>query len=547
MGGIMNTHRLTYRITTLSPLVLSKTGREGFLVNTRDFIPGTVLLGMCAARYIQRQEKLSYRNAHEDKNFQNWFLNGALCFNNAYITSKDELGNEKENIPIPLSIQQLKDEENYVYDLLFEEEEHKSTSFEGYGRVQEEGGESPIIYTQPIKKSLNFHHQHDPVKGTAKQGIFFNYESIEPNQTFTGEITGSQNLLQAFKDEFKNETIFYVGRSRNTQYGKIKLEWGVQVQPLDIANRPLEITGGKVSLTLLSDLLIYNENGLSTNDTRCLETLLKHKIKNNDLKIEKAFIKNREVENYVAVWKLRSPSENCFKAGSCFLVSGLKEDDAEKLAELVKNGIGERQKKGFGKIAVNIQQTPGLILRKLEKGKKKAPIKAPGKVPDLTKNILATLVKNLLKEHLKLKAIMESKGFENLPAKSAIGRLEAILKAKKETSQKTGLELTEEYRKTLVNDLRKTAVDALEKCHNRQQTLLEFITAKTIKVEDILTLTDSLIKEVNRLISEKISGMDTEAVICSDRGFEQELYFIYFQTFFNTMRKRKKIYPGEER
>lgn len=55
----MNTNRLTYRITTLSPLVLSKTGSEGFLVNTRDFIPGTVILGMCAARYIQRHEKLS--------------------------------------------------------------------------------------------------------------------------------------------------------------------------------------------------------------------------------------------------------------------------------------------------------------------------------------------------------------------------------------------------------------------------------------------------------------------------------------------------------
>ena len=219
----MNTHRLTYRITTLSPLVLSKTGSQGFLVNTRDFIPGTVILGMCAARYIQTHEKLSYHNAHEDKTFQNWFLNGALCFDNAYITSCDEMGSEKENMPIPLSIQQLKDKSGNVYDLLFEEEEHKSASFDGYGRIQEAGGESPILYIQHIKKSLNFHHQHDPVKGTAKPGVFFNYESIDPGQTFTGEITGSQNLLQAFKDEFKNEKIFYVGRSRNTQYGKINL------------------------------------------------------------------------------------------------------------------------------------------------------------------------------------------------------------------------------------------------------------------------------------------------------------------------------------
>lgn len=474
-------------------------------------------------------------------------MNSDLCFNNAYITSCDEMGNEKDNIPIPLSIQQLKDERDYVYDLLFEEEEHQSTSFEGYGRIQEEGGETPILYIQPIKKSLNFHHQHDPVKGTAKQGVFFNYESIEAGQAFTGEITGSENHLQAFKDEFKNETIFYVGRSRNTQYGKIILEWGAQIQPLEIESRQLEITGGKVSLTLLSEMIVYNEYGLSTNDTRYLETLLKQKTKNSSLKIEKTFIKNQEVENHVAVWKLRSPTKNCFKAGSCFLVSGLKEDDAEKLTELVKNGIGERRKQGFGKIAVNMQQAPELILTKCEKGKKKAQIKAPGNVPTQAKNVLTTLVKNLLKEHLELKAIMESKDFENLPSKSSIGRLEAILKAKKENSQKTGLELAEEFKKTLRNDLRKTAVDSLEKCHNRKQTLLEFITAKTVKVEDILTSTDHLIKEVNQLISEKITGMDLEAVIRLDKGFEEELYFIYFQTFFNTMRKRKKISPEEER
>ena len=31
------------------------------------------------------------------------------------------------------------------------------------------------------------------------------------------------------------------------------MEWGAQVQPLEIQSHPLEMPGGKVSLTLLSD------------------------------------------------------------------------------------------------------------------------------------------------------------------------------------------------------------------------------------------------------------------------------------------------------
>jgi CRISPR-associated protein Csx10 len=546
MGGIMSMHRLTYRIKTLSPLVLSKTGSEGHLVTTRDFIPGTVIMGMCAARYIQEQEGITFRNAHEDKNFLNWFLQGSICFGNAYIASIEEEEKVKDNIPVPHSVQQMKDESGDVYDLLFHEPEKRSSALGGYGRIINLEDETSVIYIQPIKKSLNFHHQHDAAKGTVKQGIFFNYESIDAGQTFTGEITGSENHLRAFKDEVEKDKIFYVGRSRNTQYGKIKFEWVSGPRPIEIDSDQLDIYED-VSLTLLSDLILYNENGLSTTDPQVLENLLKRRIGNGGLNIKKAFIKNQEVENHVAVWKLRRPSENCFKAGSCFLVSGLTGDDGEKLAEMVKTGIGERRKEGFGKIAVNIQQDPELRLTKLEKDKKGPHIKAPKKIPGQAKNILTTLVKNLLSQHVELNAIMESKDFQKLPGKSLIGRLESILETVKEKSKDSVKTCSQEFKRTLGEDLRKTAADSLERCNNRKQTLLEFITGKSVKMEEILRSTEPSIKEINKLMTEKTGDMDLAAALRSEKDFEEELFFIYFHTFFTTMRRIKKISEEGER
>ncbi|MBI5207063.1 MAG: hypothetical protein HY934_04650 [Candidatus Firestonebacteria bacterium] len=118
-------------------------------------------------------------------------------------------------------------------------------------------------------------------------------------------------------------------------------------------------------MTLISDAIIYNKQGFSTTKETDLIDELKITLGDN-IKINKAFIKTGETENFVSIWKLRRPSETCFQMGSCFLINGLISSDKAKLLELEKNGIGERRGEGFGRIIFNFQKVEKLDIETKE-------------------------------------------------------------------------------------------------------------------------------------------------------------------------------------
>lgn len=519
-------HRLTYRITTLSPVVLSAHGSETHIVPTREFIPGSTLLGMLAARYINIKEFKRDGNAHEDSTFLNWFLTGGLSFGNAYIETIDKRGDYYKNEPIPLSIQQEKDNPTDAFDLLLHQTQKQTSMIGGYGKI-----ESNSLVKQTVKKSLNYHHQHDPKTGTVKEGFFFNYEAIETGQTFSGDIRGDKEMLSEFRDEFNHHRIFHIGRSRNTQYGRVKFELTSDVIACDLNDRDLEIKNGEVTLTLLSPVLIYNKNGLSTTDD---QYLLKSLNIGDNVEIKKAFVKTDDIENYISVWKLRTPSETCFKAGSCFLLSGLKETDKEKLAAIMRTGIGERRKEGFGRVVFNFQKGTKL---KMEE-RKEADVYLEKDVPEETKERLTTIIKDAVFQLAKSEAIKESLPFKGLRGKSILSRLLGINKNLKAKGEK--------FLPEIIEKLRDTAKDNLEKCDNGDKTLTEFITRKTVSVEEILNKKDEFTNNLNQLLEDENLESNFKSNLLSEKEFNEDLYYMYFDTFFTAMRKRMQARPEEE-
>jgi len=83
-----------------------------------------------------------------------------------------------------------------------------------------------------------------------------------------------------------------------------------------------------------------------------------------------------------------------------------------------------------------------------------------------------------------------------------------------------------------IEQLKKTAQNNLENCHNNDNTLFNFIKDKKDLVESIMSFSGS--KQVKDLCKE----IDYDPAIDSD--FEKSLYKLYFTTFFSMMRKRKK-------
>ncbi len=503
--------KLTYRITTQSPVLIAESAGDTNMVASADYISDSAVYGCLANRYIQ--EHSLGNTAHKDETFYRWFLKGGICFSTAYIVSKNKYGEISPNYPMPLSVQKLKKDEKEIYDLLFvvDDLDEQTNCIAGVGKLQ---GES--LYQQGVKKSLNFHHQRDLETGVVREGMIFNYESIDAGQTFEGSIYGSDEELRKFITMFANEDTIHLGRSKNAQYGMARLEI-ISEKPEEIQNAANH--SGEVSLTLLSNTVIYNENGFSTTDISKLQKAL-----GDGIAIKKSFIKTGDTEGFVSIWRLRRPSERCFLAGSCFLLE-VNESAVNRLKELQEEGLGERRAEGFGRLVFGRQQQDKLTLRKEDDRK---PQKPSYQMPSLAKEIALTIAKDFIKRQTELEGLKRAEDFAErpklLPSKSLVNRLEAMIK-NRGTMQ--------------LNILRKTAKDQLEKCHNKNNTLYDFLTNTQPqgRLNDVMKKNGQ--QDIAKLCDE--TGFSPEA----DQNFQKEIYRIYFIAFFSAMRKIIKKKGGE--
>jgi CRISPR-associated protein Csx10 len=500
--------KIRYKITTLSSILFSKESGDRNMTETVDYIPGRVILGIFAGRYIYKNK--SGNNAHEDKIFKTLFLKDNISFSNAYLKPEDN----KKFLPTPLSIQNEKENKDSVYDLLFKtvEDDYIQTKYSGgYSSLDEN-----YISNISVDKSLNFHHARDVETGTSKEGIIFNYESINKDQLFEGYITGEDELINTFLEIFEKEFIAYTGRSRTSQYGKIRIEFFAPEKIItNIESQK------KTSITFLSNVIIYNDYGTSECNRESLENYLKRKI-SNDIIISKSFIKPIRVDNYISIWKLKKPSENCFVAGTCFLLEGIKESDLDKLKELENYGIGERRNEGFGKIAIGLQKNEKLTTVEYKQDEISKP---QTEIPQITKDFIKNSIKDIIVREIKTKAITDSKRFNDdnkgKITKSLIGRLESFVKGSVDFNN---------FKEKLNKDiLRKPAKDQLENCKIGNNTFYEYLNNTEINVSKVMNSSN-----FNSLSDELLINIYNPS---EDSKFNKELFKKYYLTFFAFLRK----------
>ncbi len=518
--------RLKYRITTLAPILIADTKGGNNYVTTAEFIPGSSILGLLAAKYVKLNSLVN--SAHTDEGFQKFFLSDKLRFDNAYIISKNERDEIINNLPIPLSVQYDKDDKTRVYDLLFQEpkendEKIQTKPFSEFGIIN-----GNTVYYQPVKKSLNFHHERDPKTGSTKKGLIFNYESINSKQVFEGYILGDKNIIEEFKSNFGTPFEARIGRSRNVQYGRVKFEFVDKIEELKVEIKNLT----DVTLTFLSDVILYDDNGFSTTDESVLLTYLRKKIINNSHAFEviKYFTKDNVIENYVSVWKLKRPSEVSFKAGSCFLLKGITVGDKTKLEELQKEGIGERRNEGYGRIVFNYQKAEinsaencNEIIIKVTK--------PSFPIPDIAKEKLKMIIQDLLIKQTRYKAINDENSFTDksslAKSKSLVSRLESFVKG---SPRKDEFDIK-------LKLIRKTAIEKLERCRMSRDSFYNWL----LKKNDI---TASKILEDTKMTKVREILNDISYNVENDSNFNNKLYKEYFLTFFSALRKSLKRIGG---
>jgi len=510
--------KIKYQIKTLSPILLSTQSGDMNMTATLDYIPGSAILGVFAGKYIQA--KNLDKTAHTDPYFYNWFLNSGIIFSNAYPCKETEYGT-KNYFPAPLSMQTEKNDETTASDLFHKDSDEQMKTISGYCHI----AGNTILKLTP-SKSLNFHHARpDRIRGHSIEGQIFNYESIDPDQLFEGEIIGEEETLKEFVEELVgNEFPIQLGRSRTAQYGQAELKIvSEKPEKLEVEDNLKD----KFILTFLSQTVLYNKNGFPSTSlddlARYLSEALGIELKPDQIK---SFKKPVEIENFISIWRLKRPSEVAFEAGSCFSIQII--DGSSKLIDLQKNGLGERRGEGFGRIKLNWwHEKDSYTVR--ESDEKKTEVEKPnGKIPELTARIFKEVLKENWKRAIERRALREYKQFidHKPPTNSLLGRLEMMLKNAKSK---------EEFLKQ-IGKLHSTAMEKLEVCRGEEDTLLEFI-----KKGDPLNKPFS--KEMAGLKTE-LENMEKEKGVkleyLTEKKFWDELYKLYWLTFFRMMRKSNK-------
>jgi len=512
--------KLKYQIRTIDPIIISAESGNQFLVPTKDFIPGVNIIGALALKYIRQNnlEKYFSQIKPDDPDFINWFINAKISYSNAYKT--DRIGEiEYATYPLPFSIQHIKNNEKDVYDLFYNNPSEQTKTFNGFGMLKDDK-----LFITRVHKSTNPHHERDYKSGAARPEFFYNYESIDANQTFEGIISGDEESINKFYNYFSNVNQLKIGRAKTTEYGKVQFD--LFNEPDAIANNIICDNGNDISLTFLSNVILYNDNGFATSSYSNLEGYLKTMISNN-LIIKNAFLRTEENENYVSVWKAKKPTEVSFKAGSCLL---LTIDNNDKVVAILNNlqntGIGERTHEGFGRIIFGLQKEKQFTNSEVDKIKHLKPVgsEMPGLVKNsviknadsFLQNITAVEAINIVKDNsIRLKQ-------EKQISSSQISKLEGFVKISNSDF---------EHFKNKINQLRIISQKKLKGCHFDDGNLFVFLTEESyLNNDNIANGLKSVISLFNDI------GIDQSET----NKLSKKLFDVFYLTLFSEIRKAIK-------
>lgn len=365
--------RLKFSIKTLSPIVLTASGNSTVMTETQSTFSGSIIRGVLASRFVEVQKLTD--EAH-DKTFREIFF-GSLKF----LPATPEVKGQRSFF-LPMSLQKGKagtPNGDNVQDLLT-----ASKSLRGYKTLRGLGVlDDKTFYPAQVKTNIFMHMSRSGDKerlaGRSIDGNVYNYESIDAEQNFAGEVLGDEGTLRRLLDGLNldgGKMTAYIGRSRFTQYGKCLVTFN------GIDELPAQIFSNKIYLRLDTPLIPADDNFLSAE--KVLQSEVADKL-GAGFSVGKIFASGVEIENFVVPWGMRRPRVQALAAGSVF---ELKIPDAEKFpAEKLFEGFGVRTEEGFGQLRLWTPEE-NFTLGKLDDEKISKPPKFSEETIELAKKIL---------------------------------------------------------------------------------------------------------------------------------------------------------------
>lgn len=404
-----NVKKLSYKITTLSPIVLSKEIGEQNTINTEKYIPSTTIRGLFANKFIN--EFNLGRAAHKNDNFYNLFLKNEIIFTPAYPFKNNEY------YPALYLHKEKGKDSNLVYNILEKAPDKKTKPLNKTIHYNDDK-----VYTYDISTTFYFHNARDRAKGHSIGENIFYYEAINEGEEFKGFIIGDEGYLQGIKNAFKQEFVSFIGRSKSAQYGLVKIELG------DLEDtKVLNVEDEEFSIVAVSPIILHNDWGFSEISEKTLKNYLKKYFNDCNIVVDKIIARAEYVENFVGIWGMKNARELAYSPGSAFKIivkgcSSLK----EKLSDLLLRGLGEKTDLGFGRV----KMYPDLS-EKYNEAKEEDESKNID--PKISISIISAIIEDEIKDELKIKAFEKANNsFRNKHilksiSNNLIGRLEGML------------------------------------------------------------------------------------------------------------------------
>lgn len=321
-------HKIDYQVDLNSPVICkSPTGNQA---STQDYIAGSKILGLLAGMIGQDK----YRAMTEKSD---------MIVSNAYI-----LCNENRTIPARNSWQKEKDQtfdsdgKMKIWEMLCEPDVSEMQMTPSKLHYVDENGMASGVDTE-----ISYHHRRPDDKSIGRatgkdNSSFYQMESIQSGQSFGGYILADASQAQEILRVAGSGCQVRLGYGKNTQFGDALF----QIKKIEAVKKSQKTMKDAV-VTLVADVILYNENGVPSTSIACLKEYLQEilGLKEEELHIEKTYLNFTTVGGYNTSWNACKPVIPALGKGSVFVIHADRAFDKPEICF-----IGERALEGFGEV-----------------------------------------------------------------------------------------------------------------------------------------------------------------------------------------------------
>lgn len=338
-------NKLRYRIHLKSAMICKSA--KGNQAETQDYIAGSKVLGLLVEALGESKYQELVKQDTE------------LIVTNAYITSQGQ-----RSIPGRISLQKEKDQpydeegRMEILDMLYNPDiKNRQMSPAGINYMDENG----IVAS--VMTEISYHHQRPKDKsigratGQEDGSSFYQLCSISAGQEFSGYIYADRKQAEWILDAIEGLKQVRMGYGKSSEFGEVDFI----IDGLEQESKEPEIVHEAV-LTLVSDVILYNKNGVLTTDLEELKAYLEEITGVKDLQIINPFLQFTAIGGFNVKWRRRKPIFNALGKGSTCLLSSATGIDIHRLQQAF---VGERVLEGYGEIRVEKKlEQPEVYIRK---------------------------------------------------------------------------------------------------------------------------------------------------------------------------------------